>query len=132
METVLCAVTWHPSGWNGPVERKKLTGHPDGPNAGMLGDWVKKHRWAGEDWIFALDKAQLLRGRLYSYAQGDPSADRVEASGGRFNVFFYAKDLDGKVGLVGAYRNARYVSKDDRASEPPPCPRVSERPSEVM
>jgi hypothetical protein len=107
METVLCAISWNKEGWTGPLLR-----NPEEP---VLGQWVKEHGWAGEDWVFATDKAQLLKGRLYSYAQGNPSQERVDASKGRFNVFFYSKDEQGCEGLVGAYRNARYVSDDERA-----------------
>lgn len=104
IETILCAVTWSPNGWTGPVER--------GSKDPMLGDWVRTHRWAGEDWLFARTPDQLVDGNLYTYAQGDPSDLRVEAAGGLFNVFFYVKGDTGAE-VVGLYRHARYVSEGD-------------------
>lgn len=104
-ETVLCALTWSENGWTGGYERK--------PGDPALGPWVKQHRWAAEDWTFALAKAQLVGGKLYAGSQVYAKPARVAKSGGRFHVVFYTKAPDGRVGIVGAYRNAQYVSNGE-------------------
>jgi hypothetical protein len=104
-EIVACVLTWNSMGWRGPVQRK--------PGDKVVGEWVKQHRWAAEDWAFATDGEQLYRGWHYGFAFGHPSPERVAASEGRFHVFFYTKSPDGREGLVGAYMNARFLADDD-------------------
>lgn len=104
-ETIACALTWSTNGWTGPLERKA--------GDATLGEYVDEGRWGGEDWAFATGPGQLIDGRLYCYAHGKPSPERVAASKGVFNVVFFSRDPSNRVCLVGAYRNARFVADDD-------------------
>jgi predicted HNH restriction endonuclease len=104
-ETILCAITWNKTGWTTPYERTD-----DDP---IIGDWVKNNRFGGEDWLFNTAPEQQLNGKLYTYAQAEMGPDRVQASHGVFNVFFYTKAPGGEARLVGLYRNAEYILRDD-------------------
>lgn len=104
-ETILCAITWNKTGWTAPYERTD-----EDP---ILGEWVTNNRFGGEDWLFNTDPEQQLNGKLYTYAQAEMGPDRVHASHGIFNVFFYTMAPGGEARLVGLYRNAEYILRDD-------------------
>jgi hypothetical protein len=104
-ETIIQLLTWSDTGWTGPYQRK----------AGdkVTGKYVTAEGWGAEDWNFATSPQHLVNGKVYGYAQGDPSAKRVEAAKGVFNVVFFTQLPNGNVALVGAYVGARYVSDED-------------------
>lgn len=104
--TIVQPLTWSENGWTRPY--KRVAGDQ------TLGSYVDDELWGAEDWMFATGNTQLVNGKLYTYAQADPSKARVKAAKGVFNLVFVTQRPDQEVVLVGAYLGARYVGDDDR------------------
>ncbi len=97
-KTVLIRIAWNRFGW------RKADSH--GPSDGGFPADTGR---AGEDWNFALQNA--VKGKLVGFSQGLPGRKAVKASGGRFNVVFFAKHPDEGYGIVGVYRDAELLGE---------------------
>lgn len=101
MATLLQRLCWNSNNWNGPTG--ELYKKED--------SFVGESGFGFEDWNF--NTGDLLDGHVFGYTYYNPHTSSP-LCGQEHDIYFFSKDLQRNSKLVGVYKQARFLSKQER------------------